>query len=312
MKAMKLIDEYLNYLEKGRDFALSTLRLHKRVCLQWDSWLDAERGCELTEARPDDLLAWIEHRKVSGDIQNASIVKELCVLRTLYEYLENFCHTGFNPAASLPEIICRPPDEQIYLSVEECFQLLGSFDTEDPIGLRNYVMVAMLWSTGLRRAELCALDWRDIDLQEATLLVRKGKGAKQRQLFLNDRLLDDLRGYRLKQGGSDDSAVFPAYSVNAPDAKKHARLSPSRLLDIIREHAKAAGLTKPVSPLTLRHTFATHMFEAGVNIEDLKEMMGHTDHSETTIYVHVTLDAARRLLNEHIANPWRFKGGHLS
>jgi len=200
----------------------------------------------------------------------------------LYAYLFDYQKMTSNPAASLPELICEPPEEKAYLTVDECFDLLQAFDTDDLIGLRDYTIAALLWSTGLRNGELCALNWRDIDLREGTLLVRKGKGGKQRQLFLNDRIWKDLIRYRQQMQGDEYLPVFYAFSKNGSSSKKHARLSQSRVVEIIRKHGQVIGLKKAINPLTFRHTFATHMFEAGVSIQDIKEMLGHDD--ETEIY----------------------------
>ncbi len=133
--------------------------------------------------------------------------------------------------------------------------------------------------------------------------MREGKGGKQRQLFLNDRIMSDLKAYRERLGGSDSEPVFS--STASQESKP---LSSERLVEIARECARDAGITKPVSPLTFRHTFATHMFEAGVEIEDIKELMGHSDATETTVYIHVSLDAAKQILNNHIANPMKYAG----
>lgn len=231
------------------------------------------------------------------------------MLRTLYVYLSDFQKISSNPAAALPELICEPPAEKAYLSVEECFKLLEIFDLTDLTDLRNYTIVALLWSTGLRSGELCALDWRDINLKEGTLLVRRGKGGKQRQLFLNHRVLQDLLRYRQKIEDNENGPVFYAFSQNASSTKKHARLSQSRLVEIIQEYSKTAGIKKDINPLTFRHTFATHMYEAGVRVEDIKEMLGHDDDTETTIYIHISIDRVKRFLNDHIANPQKYQKG---
>jgi site-specific recombinase XerD len=311
-KPLTPIQDHLQYLERVRHYAQATMLLHRRVCALWETWIvQTRKRRDVLQALPDDLLAWVQYRRAGGLVQDTSIVKELCVLRTLYKFLEDFHHLRFNPAASLPELICRPPQEQQYLTVPECFQLLDSYDQTDRIGLRNYMMTAVLWSTGLRRGELCRLLWKDIVLDEARLLVRHGKGGKQRQLFLNDRLVQDLRRYRARGGAAaenPESPLFPAESVNRSGTPRHRAISPHRLVQILQAQGKIAGISKSIGPLTLRHTFATHMFEAGVSIHDLKEMLGHTDEMETTVYVHVTLDAARRLLNEHISHPF-FRGG---
>lgn len=301
-----LITEYLEYLEHSCGFAIRTLKLHKRVCKAWDQFLSIKMN-KVAEATPADIIDYIDSRQQSGKIKNATISRELCVIRTWYAYLFDYQKMTSNPAASLPELICEPPEEKVYLTVDECFDLLKAFNTYDLIGLRNYTMVALLWSTGLRNGELCALDWRDIDLKEGTLLVRNGKGGKQRQLFLNDRIWKDLIRYRQQMQGDKYSPVFYAFSKNGSSTKKHARLSQSRVVEIIRKHGWSIGLKKAINPLTFRHTFATHMYEAGVSIQDIKEMLGHDDETETTIYVHISIDGAKHFLNDHIANPKKYK-----
>lgn len=295
-----LIEEYLNYITKVKNLRPNTLRKHKAICKQWIAYL-RKKDLTLIQVCPEDILSWIEYREDAG-AKDVTISGDLCILRTLYEYLYNFGKMDHSPAKALPELICKPPAEADYLRVDECFLLLDSFDTNTPIGLRNYTIVALLWSTGIRNNEMCNLNWSDINLTDSTLLVRDGKGGAQRQIFLNDRLVEDLRIYKEKFAGAGDSPVFFAFSINVPCAPKHKRLSTHRVVDILRDQAKAVGIKKPVNPRTLRHTFATHMYEAGVSIEDLKEIMGHTDKTETTIYIHVTIEAAKRLLSAHIAN----------
>ena len=307
------VQEHLTWLERARNFAATTMRLHRRICRQWLPWITDVRGRSLHEARPEDLLAWVQYRRDAGTIQDCGILKELCVLRTLYQYMEDFRRLAGNPAASLPELICRPYESHTWLTAAECFQLLASYDRSDALGLRNYMITALLWCTGLRRSELCALRWRDLDLDQAHLLVRKGKGGKQRQVFLNDRLLADLKAYRAQCADTaPEKPVFVANNVNGSGVQTGAPLSAHRLAEILRVQGEAAGLAKPVSAMALRHSFATDMFQAGVSMADLKEVMGHTDETETTLYVHVTLDAAKRLLNEHVANPLRFLRGNHS
>ena len=306
-----IINEYIGYLENLCGFAKGTLKQHLRICKLWTEFLTSTRDKKLFTAKPIDLLHYIELRQKSGKVKNATISKELCVLRTLYAYLQDFKKIKLNPAASLPELICEPPAEKKYLTVNECFKLLESIKTDTLIGLRDHTIIALLWSTGLRSSELCALDRNDIDLREGSLIVRKGKGGKQRQVFFNNKMLEMLTHYWVMFPGDADTPLFYAFSKNGSNKKKHARLSQSRLVDIAGERSKTAGITKKVSPLTFRHTFATHMYEAGVTMKDIKEMLGHDDETETTVYVHISIDTVRQFLKNHIANPARYKdGGH--
>jgi len=306
---MNIIDEYIRYLENLCGFAKGTLKQHLRICKIWKEFLTSTRDKKLFTAEPIDLLDYIKSRQKSGKVKNVTISKELCVLRTFYAYLQDFKKIKLNPAASLPELICEPPAEKKYLTVNECFKLLKSIETNTLIGLRDYTIIGLLWSTGLRSSELCELDRQDIDLREGSLMVRKGKGGKQRQVFFNKKMLEMLTHYWVMFPGDADTPLFHAFSKNGSNKKKHARLSQSRLGEIVRKRSKTAGIIKKVSPLTFRHTFATHMYEAGVTMKDIKEMLGHDDETETTIYVHISIDTTRQFLENHIANPARYKDG---
>ena len=259
----------------------------------------------MAKAVADDFVCWILFRQKQG-MTNSTIRKELCAFRTLYKYLFDYGMIAKNPVACLPELICRPAPEQQYLSVDECFKFINAFDTDTDEGYRNYMISVVLWCTGLRSAELCALRWADIDLDQGTLLVRKGKGGKQRLLFLNDRLWEDIRQYHEKIGGAAHEPVFCALTNNQHTANSPKRaLSQSALVDMIRHHANRVGIGKKVSPRMFRHTFATQMLEAGAPIDDIKEMLGHDDETETCTYIHVTIEAAKQLFENHIGNPDR-------
>lgn len=292
--------KYFRYLERMRGFKTTTMKRHKRIYSFWRNFLeDREKG--LGEVSPADILNFIEIRSLHAN--NATISSELCIIRTFYAYLYDFGLLSANPAASIPELICDPPAESSYLTVEECYRVLKTFDKSQPIGVRNYTITALLWSTGLRVSELCALDWRDIDLDERALLVRQGKGGKQRQVFFNEHVRDDLRHYRNQIGGEPQDPVFTCFK-NASNKRKNTRLSISQTAAIIRDSGKRAELDKTISPMTFRHCFATHMYEAGVEVADIKEMLGHDDETETTIYIHISVETVKRFLEIHMTNYW--------
>jgi integrase/recombinase XerC len=257
----------------------------------------------LMEATGSDFLDFMESR--SRTVRRTTVAKEVSALRGLYDYLFDFGKISQNPTENLPELMSEPHPESSWLTVGECFKLLDLFDRSSPLGLRNYTIVALLWSTGLRASELCALDWRDIDFAEGALRVRKGKGGKQRRIFLNSTIQADMKCYRTQIEGGFDDPVFYAFSKNQTNKKKHARLSERRLTEIIREQGEAAGFAWNVTPVSFRHSFATHMAEAGVAMEDIKEMLGHDDETDTTIYVHVSVDRMKRFLHDHMGNQKR-------
>ena len=301
-----LLHEYLTYADTVLNYAPSSIKRNRAVCKQWFLFLCNRNISSVTRAGTEDVLAWIEFRRTIEKVSDRTISGELSIFRTLYSFLIAFCGAT-DPVGSLPAFICEPPQEKVYLTIDEVFRLLDTCDTCDPIGLRNYVMIALLWSTGLRTKEFLSLQWRDIDLDYKTLLVRKGKGRKQRQLFLNDRVLSDIIQYRSHLLVGETAPLFLKYTNRKLRKNEGCGLGRKQLTEIIRQAAIQAGITKKVTPLTLRHTFATHMYEAGVHIKDIKEMMGHGRRTETTVYIHVTLNAAIRLLNNHVYHTTIYK-----
>jgi len=297
-----VILEYLSYLDRMCGFSARTLGQLRWILRFWVDFLfKKQKG--LLEAAASDFFDLMESR--SRTVKRKTVSKEVSALRGLYGYLFDFGKISKNPTAHLPELMSEPHPESSWLTVGECFKFLDLFDKSSTLGLRNYTISALLWSTGLRASELCALDWRDIDFAEGALRVRKGKGGKQRQIFLNDAIQSDMRGYRTQIDGGPGDPVFHAFSRNQTNKKKHARLSERRLTEIIREQGEAAGFAWNVTPVSFRHSFATHMAEAGVAMEDIKEMLGHDDETETTIYVHVSVERMKRFLHDHMGNPAR-------
>ena len=302
-----LIKGYLTYLKKVRIISDSTIETTRVICERWVRYLASLNVAKLTLAESQHVLAWIEKRRTNGVVKDRTIEHELCIFRNLYKYLITFCGPSTDPVGCLPAFICRPSYERDYLSADEIFRMLGTFNKTNSVDLRNYTIIALLWSTGLRSSELLSLEWRDIDLEEGVIHVKLGKGGKQRMLFLNDRVLDDMRFYREQILAGNETPVFCSHIYNRKKISE-CRLGGRHLADIVRTSANAAGLQRNVTPINLRHSFATHMYEAGVDIKDIQEMMGHGDKTETTVYLHVTVTAAIRLLNGHVYHTHYNKG----
>lgn len=300
MNNAALIASFLEYIDKLRNYSSLTLNTCKVLCRRWSEYLLTQGVDSIKNAESKHVLAWIELRQTIDTVCDRTIESELCTLRTFYEYLIAFHGPSGDPCRCLPDFICKPAAEQDYVSVNEVFKMLDTFDKKNIIEYRNYVIVALLWSTGLRSFELRAIKWCDIDLVEGVLLVRKGKGNKQRQMFLNDRILEDLRIYRKKILAGEDTSLFCTY----PNSKKkeicEVQLSNQQLLDILHNAARSAGIKMRLTSQMLRHSFATHMYEAEIEIADIAEMMGHAHRTETSGYIHVSPKAAKALLNNHI------------
>ena len=299
-----VINEFIEWLCRIRSLTEVTIAHNASVCRFWADFLQQRGETSIRYAAIESVLAYVEKRSSIDKVKEVTISDDLCILRTFYNYLAAFGGSS-NPTACLPEFVCKKNYESDYLTVEEVFALLDTCDSKNPQGMRDYCIIAFLWSTGLRTSEFLALQWRDIDLEEGTVLVRKGKGRKQRRLFLNDRLRDDMVRYRK---GILAGQRHPVFCSMASSNRNTGEMNRYELAALIGIAAGNAGIDRKVTPLMLRHTFATHMYEAGVPLRDLQEMMGHSHMTETSVYIHVTVNAAKKLLNDNIYHTHHYRG----
>ena len=244
MDDKQMCEKYLLHLQEVERKADSTIDMQKRTVERWRQFLLKNKK-PLNWAKPQDLVKWLSERRLQVD--DSTVQKELCILRRLHFFLHQFRLLDFNPALHLPPMVCNPPGEKQFLTVAQCFALINNIDTMSDVGLRDYTMIATLWSTGLRPFELCGLRCRDINLEEATLRVHKGKGNKQRQLFLNDHLLEKLQLYMEEMDCLDggDSPLFfhlpyGRDCTEPPEIRKP--LPRNKLNEVIGKRAEEAGL----------------------------------------------------------------------
>jgi integrase/recombinase XerD len=169
----------------------------------------------------------------------------------------------------LPEVLSR----------EEVAKLIDSTDT-----LKSRLIVSLLYSSGLRVSELVNLKTSDISLDQRSGWVRKGKGSKDRIFFVSEQLADDLKAYLQ---GREHNFIF----------SKDKPLTTRNIQKIIQGTRKRAGMTKKITPHTLRHSFATHLLDNGTDIRLIQSMLGHSSLSTTQVYTHISSEQLRRIQN---------------
>jgi integrase/recombinase XerD len=215
-------------------------------------------------------LFLIQEKKVA----RSTFIQVVCALRFLYT------HT-LNRKISMERIPFPRPQRKLplILSREEVKALL-----ESPRDLRHRTLLAILYGCGLRVSEVTQLKVSDIDSARKVLRVRQGKGRKDRQTLLPTKLLELLRCYWRNQRPTD--WLFPSADSTRP-------ISPKSVFLACRKAAKKAGLSKPVHPHSLRHAFATHLLEAGVDLRTIHVLLGHANLETTARYLHVADVAVR-------------------
>lgn len=185
----------------------------------------------------------------------------------------------------LPKLLRR--QVPVVLSPEEVARLIDS-----AANLRHRSILMTLYSTGMRRSELCHLRPEDIDKERMVIRIRQGKGGKDREVPLSPKLLDQLRTYyhSLKRR---NGWMFPSLQARRSDEP----ITDKVVWHACREATRRAGITKAVHPHTLRHSFATHLLDGGAELPAIQILLGHADPRDTMIYLHLSTRQLRAAPN---------------
>ncbi|BAT70880.1 integrase/recombinase XerC [Thermosulfidibacter takaii ABI70S6] len=209
-----------------------------------------------------------------------SISRKLSSVRTFYRYLKKIQLVQDNPAKAVNNPKTGKPLPS-YLSQEEVETLLNAAST--PL---EKAIVELLYATGMRISELCSLNIQDIDLKNMQIRVM-GKGKKERIVYFGERAKDALLNY-LKTERSQIATKLKK-DQEALFVTKRGRISDMTVRRILKRIALKAGIHKNVYPHLLRHTFATHLLEEGMNLRGVQELLGHKNIETTEVYTHVSI-----------------------
>ncbi len=215
-----------------------------------------------------------------------TVARKLSALRSFFNYFVKQGKLADNPAA----MILTPKQDKtipVYLPVDEMFRLLDSIHGDGLLALRNRAIFETLYSCGIRVSELVAMDNKDVEADAGVIRVM-GKGAKQRIVPVGQTALAAIERYRQRLQVATGKAPKPdkALFLN----KNNGRLSARSVRRILDKFVRASGLLKPVSPHAMRHSFATHLLDAGANLRIVQELLGHKSLSTTQKYTHVSID----------------------
>lgn len=296
MDINQAIDQYLLHLEIEKGRSRHTLESYSHYLNRFESWADQHNLKSAFEITTDHILSYRQYLNrlviangltLSKRTQNYHVV----ALRAWFKYLRK------RNLANLPseqiELAKLEPKQIQFLESEELQRLMGQPDEKANSGLRDMAIMHLLFSTGLRVSELAGLDRETIAKNRDEFSVI-GKGRKERLVFVSPEAKNIILRY-LETRTDNDKAAF-IRQRETPGKTKTLRLSARSIERIISSYAKQAGITKKVTPHTLRHSFATDLLTNGANIRDVQEMLGHSSLATTQIYTHVT---NKRLKNVH-------------
>ncbi|MBI1987829.1 MAG: tyrosine recombinase XerC [Nitrospinae bacterium] len=271
------IRNYLSDLEQFRSFLIE-----KELCLQEDG-----EAADIRRVNRLAIRAFLGSLNQRGN-RNSSIGRKLAALRSFLKFLQREGYLHDNQAA----LVITPRQEKHlpgFLSIDEVFHLLETPEAATPEDLRDKAILEVLYAAGIRVGELVSLDVEEIDLANKNMKVR-GKGGKERLAFLGEKAAAALRDYLKRRGellargkaGANPNAAFLNW--------RGGRLTERGVHLLVVKYLQKSALRRHVSPHTLRHTFATHLLDAGADLRFIQELLGHTSLSTTQKYTHLTTD----------------------
>ena len=272
------------------------------------------RVADVTTETLNDYSLWIRENKNSRhegrSLSLHHIAHRLIGVKLFFRWLAQQMAILYDPAEDLelPRIHRGLP--QTILTQDEARRLLDAPDMKSPVGYREKAMLELLYATGLRTKELLKLKVEDLDLKSQAVLIRQGKGRKDRLIPIPPLTAGYLKEYvekvrpRFAKGtwnkAPDQGFLFLSFAGG--------RFTPGRLKDVFDRALKAAKLDKRVTAMTLRHSIASHLLENGMDIRFIQEFLGHEKLSTTQIYTRVTLSGLRKSYNKAHPKERRAKG----
>ena len=279
------VTAFLRHLEVEKHASPHTIGAYGRDLDQWVRFLVESERSATAPARADalilaatvrDVRAWLAALHARG-LDAVSVARKLAAVRSLYRFLARRGVMRCNPARDVraPRLARKLVT---FLPADEAAALVDARGLAGDARARDVAILEMLYATGLRVSELAGLDLDAIDREARTVRVL-GKGSKERMVPYGAPAARALDAY-LARRATDRGPVF----VNA----RGGRLSPRSIHTIVRRAARVAGVTRRVSPHTLRHTFATHLLAGGCDLRSVQEMLGHADVATTQLYTHLS------------------------
>jgi integrase/recombinase XerC len=289
-----LIERFLEYLRVERNASAHTLRSYSADLEQFRNFLLSSE-LHVDKKNGDVAVEKIDHLAIRAYLSHlyrgykkSSLARKLAAQRSFFKYLVEEGRLAQSPA----EIVSTPKQEKPlpnFLPVDEVFSLMETPDQSTTWGARDRAILETLYSCGIRVSELVGLTDGDIDFTLGILKVF-GKGRKERIVPIGEKALAALREYlpqrdRIIAGSTSSGSKAPIF-IN----HRGGRLTSRSVARILQKHILKCGLVRKVSPHALRHSFATHLLDAGADLRAIQEMLGHVSLSTTQRYTHVSVD----------------------
>ncbi len=291
------IQTFKDYLTIEKNYAQPTITAYISDIISFLEFIQKEGFAdELLSVTRERIFGHFLNHLSNESYKNKSITRKISALKAFYKFHHKMQHIDTNPVLKLksPKVEKRLPKVVSQKEIELIYQTI---DTSTPLGLRNYLIFDLLYSTGLRASELCSLKLSDIELSNQRILIH-GKGSKDRYVIIHETLKDTFRTYLtytrpilLAKGDTlENKDVFINY--------KGTTLTPRGLRVILNTLFDHAGELIHVSPHMLRHSFASTLLNHGADLRVVQELLGHEHLKTTQVYTHLTTEKIRQSYKE--------------
>ncbi len=292
------IESYVRHLKVERHMAKNTVLAYKRDLNQFMNSCQiqgvADDICTISDAHISEFMLDL----LEADIKKRSISRKLSAVRGMFGYLMR------------RELIVQDPSQKVdspkygttvpqILSLDEVERLIDAPDVTTPEGHRDRVMLELLYDTGLRVSELVTLNMREVDLAQSALRIT-GKGQHQRIVPFGEyaqealqKYVDETRAQLMAKNGGVKASTFMFVTRRGSNMTRQA------FWKNLKRYALIADIQKPISPHKLRHSFATHILERGMDLRIVQTLLGHADISTTQIYTHVANTRLKKVHQAH-------------
>jgi integrase/recombinase XerC len=295
----KLVMTFVETLSSEKGYSENTCRAYLQDLEEFTAYIIEKQGDGRWGGRKGffgaDIVDALLIRGYLGFLhkknKKSTVARKLSALRSFFRYLVKHGAILENPI----DAILTPKQDKaipVYLAIDDMFRLLESIETDTLLGLRNRALFETLYSCGIRVSELSNMNIEDLDFSAGLIRVI-GKGNKERLVPVGGKAIEAIRAYRQRLR-TEAVADFEIMGLDKKGPlflnKNKGRLTARSIARILDQLAKACGLSIPISPHALRHTFATHMLDAGADLRAVQELLGHKSLSTTQKYTHVSID----------------------
>ncbi len=297
MEMLRRVQEFLTSIEVEKGYSENTRVAYRNDLTQFLEFLSTQAQPPVStwdEVSKDHLTAYILHLKNVREYASTTVARKVAAIKSFFHFLVAEGLITDDPTATLDS-----PRVKKYLpraiTQEQVERLLDSASQKQtPRGLRDRAILELLYATGMRVSELVALNVGDVDLASASVRCF-GKGGKERVIPIYERAVEAVDDYVSKGRihllrDAEERALF----LN----QRGQRLTRQGLWLIVKGYVKEAGLNVPVTPHTLRHSFATHMLRGGADLRNVQELLGHANIATTQVYTQVSNERLREVYDE--------------